>query len=129
MAHNVRFGVEVRKYYYDQDSARARRAISPSRPTRPPTRAPCLHRLLFASFLLGAPSRTALNITPVNPSRGSESGVLRDGRLEGKPKLTLNLGLRWDIVGALYEIDNRSSGSIRYTPNPGADGYPGLWSF
>ncbi len=43
------------------------------------------------------------------------------------PKLTLNLGLRWDIPTPIHEVASRMSGLDPTKPNPGADGYPGAF--
>jgi len=45
------------------------------------------------------------------------------------PRLTFNIGFRWDIVGALTEAQGRSSGLDPTLANPGADGYPGAMVF
>jgi len=40
-------------------------------------------------------------------------------------RLTLNLGVRWEIAGAETEAQGISSTLGPTTPNPGASGYPG----
>ena len=79
--HNVRFGVEVRKYYYDQDYRSGTSGgftFSPDQTADPNALASTGYA--FASFLLGAPYRSTLNISPVNPELAYlESGILCGG--------------------------------------------------
>ena len=129
--HNVRFGLEVRRYFYDQDyrSGTSGRFYFTSDQTADPN-----DRVdtgyAFASFLLGAPARTSLNITTVNPqSYFSNPAFYVADDWKVSRRLTLNLGLRWDIVGGLHEAKDRSSALDPVLPNPGADGYPGSLVF
>ncbi len=48
--------------------------------------------------------------------------------MEGNRRLTLNLGLRWDVVGAMYEDHGWGSDLGPTTPNPGAPATRELWS-
>ena len=45
------------------------------------------------------------------------------------PKLTLNLGLRWEIIPSLYEVTGRMSEVDLSVPNPGAGNLPGALVF
>jgi hypothetical protein len=130
-AHNVRFGVEIRKYFYNQDpvgNTSGEFTFSPNQTGDPSNLAST--GFSFASFLLGAPARAVENISPVLPqSRWWNPAFYVTDDWKVSRRLTLNLGLRWDIVGGLYEVDHRSSGLDPTMPNPGADGYPGALVF
>ena len=45
------------------------------------------------------------------------------------PKLTINLGLRWEIIPPLYEVTNRMSEVSLSVPDPGAGDRPGALIF
>ncbi len=129
--HNVRFGVEVRKYYYDQDyrsGTSGRFTFSPDQTADPNALGSTGNA--FASFMLGAPYSTGLNISPVNPNSHfwNPAFYVADDWKVSK-RLTLNIGLRWDIVGALTEDQHLGSSFAPLAPNPGADGYPGALTF
>lgn len=83
----------------------------------------------FASFLLGQPDSATAAATPV------QDGVIRYQYYAGyfqdnwrvTSKLTLNLGIRYDIPINWYAP---TMGSVSLTePNPGANGYPGAYIF
>jgi hypothetical protein len=129
--HNVRFGLEVRKYYYNEDpvgNTSGDFTFGPGQ-TGDPSNLQSTG-FAFASFLLGAPAKAVEAISPVLPqSRWWNPAFYVTDDWKVSRRLTLNLGLRWDIVGGLYEIDHRSSGLDPTMANPGADGYPGALAF
>src|SRR2546422_11570949 len=45
------------------------------------------------------------------------------------PELTVNAGLRWEIIPPFYEVTGRMSQVDLNTPNPGADNRPGALVF
>ena len=129
--HNFRFGMELRKYFYNEDpigKTTGNFTFNPDQTADPSNLKST--GFSFASFLLGAPASTQQNISPVLPqSRWWTPAFYVTDDWKVNRRLTLNLGLRWDIVGGLYEIDHRSSGFDPTLPNPGADGYPGALVF
>jgi Carboxypeptidase regulatory-like domain len=83
----------------------------------------------FASFLLGQPDSTTAAATPV------QNAVIRYQYYAGyfqdnwrvTPKLTLNLGIRYDVPINWYAP---TMGSVSLTePNPAANGFPGAYVF
>lgn len=130
-AHNIRFGTEIRKYFYDQDpigNTTGTFTFGPAQTGDPSNLQSTGYS--FASFLLGAPTRASQNISPVLPqSRWLTPAFYATDDWKVSRKLTVNLGLRWDIVAPLYEVKHRSSGLDPTLPNPGADGFPGALIF
>jgi hypothetical protein len=79
----------------------------------------------YASFLLGLPA-TATIAPPYDPQfrRPSYSLFIQD-TWKVTRKLTLDYGLRWDLVKPTYEIHDRWSEFSPTTPNPAAGGLLG----
>jgi len=84
----------------------------------------------FASFVLGAVDTGSRSIYTTEP--GYRAGVYAffvQDDFKATPKLTLNLGLRWEIPVPQREVHNRESGFDPTVPNPGADNIPGALVF
>ncbi len=83
----------------------------------------------FASFLLGQPDQANATATPVQDSvirYQYYAGYFQDN-WRVTSKLTLNLGLRYDVPINWYAP---TMGSVSLTePNPAANGYPGAYIF
>ena len=130
-SHSIRWGAEVRKYFYNQDYRNGTSGgftFGPAQTADPQNAGTTGYS--FASFLLGATAKTSLNIAKVNPqSRIWTPAFYVADDWKVSRRLTVNLGLRWDIVGGVYEINNYSSGLDPTAPNPGAAGYPGALVF
>lgn len=83
----------------------------------------------FASFLLGLPDSASAAATPVQDANIHYQyyGFFFNDNWKVTPKLTLNLGLRYDIPVNWYAP---TMGSVSLTtPNPAANNYPGAYVF
>ena len=129
--HSIKWGAEIRKYFYNQDyrgNTSGTFNFGPAQTADPSSIGTTGYS--FASFLLGATTKSSLTIDKVNPqSRIWTPAFYVADDWKVSRRLTLNLGLRWDIVGGVYEVNNYSSGFDPSTPNPGASGYPGALVF
>lgn len=84
----------------------------------------------FASFILGAVNHGSRSVYTTEP--GYRAGVyafFAQDDFKATAKLTLNLGLRWEIPVPQREVLNRESGFDPTVPNPGADNIPGALVF
>jgi hypothetical protein len=83
----------------------------------------------YAAFLLGA-----VNSTTVNPAKDTQLRRITEGfyfqdTFKMTPKLTLELGVRWDRVPLGKELWDRQSEIGINTPNPNAGNLPGGFVF
>jgi len=84
----------------------------------------------FASFILGAVDKGSRSVYTTEPGyRGGLYAFFAQDDFKATPKLTLNLGLRWEIPLPQREVLNRESGFDPTVPNPGADNIPGALVF
>jgi len=85
----------------------------------------------FASLLLGLPDNANRGTLPVVP--GSIKYSYRSGYFQDTwkihPRLTLSLGMRYEVALGWSEKDGNYSGMDRRVANPGAGGLPGAMVF
>jgi len=83
----------------------------------------------YASFLLGMVNDANINNpTSVGFRRSAWAGFMQDD-WKLRPRLTLNLGLRYDYQPALHELHYRTSMFDPTIPNPAAGGLKGATRF
>ena len=127
--HNFKVGFEERAYYYNSrsKSGSGNFNFSPIQTELPGFRNQTGHS--FASFLLGAVQSTNRGVNVVNfGHRWKSSGFYVTDDWKTTRKLTLNIGLRWEVVGGLHEVAGRMSG-LGLVPNPGAGNRTGALVF
>ena len=83
----------------------------------------------FASFYLGASSNAYIDIPQINGWRAKYVAFFGADDWKVNSKLTVNLGLRYDMPIPVTEAQNRMSYVNPTLANPGAGGLPGAYVF
>jgi hypothetical protein len=128
--HSVRLGFEHRRYY-DNNVLRG----TPGRYgfNSNTTALPFFNQQTgfgFSSFMLGAANATYNEIIGMTQGvRARSTAIYVQDDWKATNKLTLNLGIRWDIPTSYTNPNNMMSGLDSDKPNPGADGFPGALAF
>jgi hypothetical protein len=128
--HTFHFGYEYRRYIYDwrQLTDSGNYYFSPQQTDLPGYLDDTGHA--FASFMVGgAQSATHAIYTLTQGFRDPYHAFYAMDDWKVTPKLTVNLGLRWEIIPPFYEVTGRMSEVDLSVPNPGAGNRPGALVF
>ncbi len=79
----------------------------------------------FASFLLGQADADIRQFSPQNHLRNKEFAAYVQDDIKVNNRLTLNLGLRWDVMVPFTETNDQIIYVDANKPDPGAGGIPG----
>ena len=79
----------------------------------------------FASFLLGQADSDIRQLSPLDHLRNKEYASYVEDEIKVNSRLTINVGLRWDIMVPFTEQNNQIIYVDAKLPDPGAGGIPG----
>jgi hypothetical protein len=128
--HTVKFGYDYRRYVYNDRTSNSPGTFnfSPLQTGLPGYTTQTGDA--FASFLLGAANSASQNIVGYSSGfRQPEHGLYVTDDWKITPRLTMNVGLRWEIIPPLYEVTNRMSEVTLAYPDVNAGNRPGILTF
>ncbi|MBS1859132.1 MAG: carboxypeptidase regulatory-like domain-containing protein [Acidobacteria bacterium] len=131
--HSLKFGADMRwQQTNGADSAGQQGlfAFNPNETALPTAAGRAASGNAFASFLLGAVDSASYNGLFVVPGlRYEYKALFAQDDWKVSRKLTLNIGLRWDLFTPRREHNTNISGFDPSIPNPGAGNLPGAIAF
>lgn len=127
--HNFKFGGETRLQEFNVDVLT--QTSGEFNFTSGPTSSPTDNNSGFgyASFYLGAASNGTIFLPELLGWRVKYYATFVQDDWKITPKLTANLGLRWEITTPVTEAHDQQSYLDPTAPNPGAGGLPGAYVF
>ncbi len=128
--HSFRFGYQYSRYYYNDNalSDAGQFNFNPRETDLPGYLDVTGHA--YASFLLGAVHSASHGVNALSSGfRQPYHAFYAMDDWKITPKLTMNVGLRWEIIPPFYEITGRMSEVDLTVPNPGAGNLPGALVF
>jgi hypothetical protein len=129
--HSFRFGYQYSRYFYNDNGQSDSGAFrfSPKQTDLPGNISDTGHS--FASFMLGAVRNATHGVNGIGNAGFRQPFhsfyAMDDWKLT--PKLTMNIGLRWEVITPFYEVTGRMSEVDLNTPNPDAGNLPGALVF
>ncbi len=129
-AHTFRIGYDYRKYYYNErnKNGSGNYNFTPTETGLTGYSSQTGHA--FASFLLGAIHSAGRGVSVLYSGfRQSEHAFYFMDDWKATPKLTINMGLRWEVIPGLWEVTGRMSEVDLNLPNPAAEGRLGAIKF
>jgi len=129
-SHSIKVGGEHRRYYLNNRKVIGTGTYTFHNQNSSLPGFPNQTGFSYASFLLGAVRNAGLALPFVTLGiRSRDTSFYLQDDWKFSPKLTLNLGIRWDIPQPLSEVAHRMSSLDPNLPNPAAGGRPGALIF
>ena len=128
--HTVHFGYQYTRYFYNEENYSGSGVFnfSPNQTALPGFTDQTGNA--FASFLLGAVNSASNNIAALNDGfRGPYHALWIQDDFKVTPRLTMNLGFRWEIITPFYERTGRMSYIDLSQPDPAAGNLNGVLTF